>query len=121
MEKFSEWEDAGGFYYRFMPEQCLEDFFREEREILTVEFSQHYWWLKDPGASGSENFMTKEEAFSRGNEIFDQTEKYTIERIASDNNINVDDWHFRFDGDLVFTNNISGEEKIITSDNLIKA
>jgi hypothetical protein len=120
MEKFSMWEDAGGFYYRFLPEQCLEDFFREDREILTVELSQHHWWLNDPRKAGSEKFLTKEQAFERGNEICEDLERTVLEKIAADKGIVLKEWDLRVEEGLVFTNKFSGEEKVILADECVR-
>jgi hypothetical protein len=61
-----EWDDAGPFLYRILPETGLDAFFHEERDHSRISHSLGKWWLGEDRVMGQDAFDTLDEAKAAG-------------------------------------------------------
>lgn len=61
-----EWDDAGPFLYRILPETGLDAFFHEERDMIRISPDLGKWWLGEDGVMGQDAYDTLEKAKAAG-------------------------------------------------------
>lgn len=92
MRENDQWEDAGAFLYRNMPETSLDDFFREERIMLRISQEMGKWWLAEDGVQGESVYETLDEAKDGGDAIIEKAEAHMEAKLLKESGLDPKSW-----------------------------
>lgn len=115
-----QWENAGAFLFRFLPETRIADYLTGERSMLIITREGDKWWLKDDRKQGSFDYQSEGEAKAAGDAIIQAEEEGHNRKILTEAGLDVDDWEVRSnDGleifhpkaDLLFVLSLNSEFK----------
>lgn len=106
------WDNAGPFLYRIMPEDNLDAFFGEERDIIQITFSMGKWWLAETGEVGEDHYRTMKEAKAAGDRRVEEAEKGQDALLLAKAGLDPAVWTVRYEGALTFVDQ-AGDRAIV--------
>lgn len=102
------WEDAGPFLYRNLPEEGIDAFFTEERDMITIERSMDKWWIGETGTMGQQPYGSLDEAKSAADARIADAERTLDGRMLAEAGLDPTRWRVRYDDGIAF-DEIDGE------------
>lgn len=87
-----QWENAGAFLFRFLPETSIRDYLVGERPMLTITKEGGKWWLKDGREQGSSDYQTEDKAKAAGDAIIKAAEEDHDRKILAEAGLDVGEW-----------------------------
>lgn len=113
------WEDAGAFHYRLLPENSLDAFFTEERDMLTITSDHGKWWIGETGVQGQSDYATLEEAKAAGDEQIANLEAAQDGILLQEAGLNSSAWKVVYRDGLRFER-VDGTAAIIAQDQQLR-
>jgi hypothetical protein len=87
-----EWDDAGPFLYRILPETGLDAFFHEERDNIRISRSLGKWWLAEDGVMGQTPYDTLAQAKAAGDEQMAELEEGLNAMLLEEAGLDAEAW-----------------------------
>lgn len=112
LEQPDLWENAGPFLFRLMPEDSLDAFFGEERDLIQITFSMGKWWLAETGEVGEDHYRTVKEAKDAGNRRIAEAEANQDALLLAKAGLDPTVWTVRYEGALTFVDKV-GDRAIV--------
>ena len=100
-----EWDDAGPFLYRILPETGLNAFFHEERDNIRISRSLGKWWLGEDGVMGQTPYDTLEEAKAAGDEQVNELEEGLNAMLLEEAGLDAEAWRVDLSHGISFYEN----------------
>ena len=113
--QIDQWEDAGPFLYRNLPEARLSDFFSEEREMLRIERDAGGWWLNDSRSPGAARHADLDQAKADGDATILKAEARMEADILAEAGLQATEWTVSYRDGLRF-DRIGGSLGIVADD-----
>lgn len=87
-----DWDDAGPFLYRILPETGLDAFFNEKRDNIRISESLGKWWVGEDRVMGQDAYDTLREAKAAGDVQVAELENGLTAMLLNEAGLNADEW-----------------------------